>query len=108
VRQQVRRLIPWLPRKARRYAERSFLVRPPGIRSLFHENFSAFPEATRSELFRNGALLALDPFAKHSAHYEESPCGTLARMSRADLQIYLVELVTTQDRMSMAGPIERR
>jgi asparagine synthase (glutamine-hydrolysing) len=108
VRQQVRRLIPWLPRKARRYAERSFLIRPPGIRSLFHENFSAFPEATRSELFRNGALLALDPFAKHSAHYEESPCGTLARMSRADLQTYLVELLTKQDRMSMAASIESR
>jgi asparagine synthase (glutamine-hydrolysing) len=108
VRQQVRRLIPWLPRKARRYAERSFLVRPPGIRSLFYENFSVFPDATRGELLRNGALLAPDPFAKHSAHYEESPGGTLARMSRADLQTYLVELLTKQDRMSMAASIESR
>ena len=108
VRRQVRRLIPWLPRKARRYAERSFLARPPGIRSLFHENFSAFPDATLSELFRNRALLAPDPFAKHSAHYEESPGGTLARMSRADLQTYLVELLMKQDRMSMAASVESR
>ena len=108
VRQHIRRLIPWLPQKARRYAERSFLVRPPGIRSLFHENFSTFPDATRGELLINGALRAPDPFAKHSAHYEESPGGTLGRMSRADLQTYLVELLMKQDRMSMAASIESR
>ena len=108
VQRQVRRLIPWLPQGARRYGDRSFLARPPGLRSLFYENFSPFPVSMRGELLKNRALLARDPFAKHLAHYDESPGGTLARMSRADLQTYLVELLTKQDRMSMAASIESR
>src|SRR5439155_22722023 len=84
------------------------LACPPGIRSLFYENFSAFPDSMRGKLFRNRALLIRDPFAKHLAHYEELPGGSLAQMSRADLQTYLVELLTKQDRMSMASSIESR
>jgi asparagine synthase (glutamine-hydrolysing) len=108
LRRQVGQLITRLPQGARRYAQRSFLARPPGIRSLFHENFAAFPNALREQLLRDPALRDADPYAKHLARYEESPGGMLARMSRADLQTYLVELLTKQDRMSMAASIESR
>ncbi len=107
-RRQVGQLITRLPQGARRYAQRSFLALPPGIRSLFHENFAAFPDALRGQLFRNPALRDADPYAKHLARYKESPGGVLARMSRADLQTYLVELLLKQDRMSMAASIESR
>jgi asparagine synthase (glutamine-hydrolysing) len=108
LRRQVGRLITRLPPRARRYAQRSFLFLPPGIRSLFHDNFAAFPDALRGQLFRNPTLHDADPYAKHLARYEESPGGVLARLSRADLQTYLVELLTKQDRMSMAASIESR
>jgi asparagine synthase (glutamine-hydrolysing) len=107
-RRHVGRLITRLPQVVRRYAQRSFLALPPGIRSLFHENFAAFPDALRGQLLRNPALRDADPYVKHLARYEESPGGMLARMSRADLQTYLVELLTKQDRMSMAASVESR
>jgi asparagine synthase (glutamine-hydrolysing) len=108
VRRQVSRLITRLPQEVRRHAQRSFLALPPGLRSLLHENFAAFPDALRGQLLRNPTLRDADPYVKHLARYEESPGGTLARMSRADLQTYLVELLTKQDRMSMAASIESR
>lgn len=108
LRPQFDRLIKWLPRGARRYTQRSFLELPPGIRSLFHENFATFPDALRAQLLRNRVLRDGDPYAKHLARYEESPGEVLGRMSRADLQTYLVELLTKQDRMSMAASIESR
>jgi asparagine synthase (glutamine-hydrolysing) len=107
-RREVGRLITRLPQGARRYTQRSFLALEPGIRSLFHENFAAFPDAVRGQLLRNPALRDADPYAKHLARYQESPGGVLDRMSRADLQTYLVELLTKQDRMSMAASIESR
>jgi asparagine synthase (glutamine-hydrolysing) len=108
LRRHVGRLMTWLPKGARRYTQRSFLALPPGIRSLFHENFAAFPDALRAQLLRNQTLRDGDPYAEHLARYEESPGGVLGRMSRADLQTYLVELLTKQDRMSMAASIESR
>ena len=108
LRRQVGQLITRLPRGARHYAQRSFLALPPGIRSLFHENFAVFPDALCGQLLRNPTLRDTDPYAKHLARYEESPGGVLARMSRADLQTYLVELLLKQDRMSMAASIESR
>src|SRR5207245_374472 len=68
----------------------------------------AFPDGVRRHLLRNPALRDTDPYAKHRARFEESPGGFLTRMSRADLQTYLVELLTKQDRMSMAASIESR
>jgi len=108
MRRQVGRLITRLPERARRYTQRSFLALTPSIRSLFHENFAVFPDALRGQLLRNPAIRDTDPYAKHLARYEESPGAMLARMSRADLQTYLVELLTKQDRMSMAASIESR
>jgi asparagine synthase (glutamine-hydrolysing) len=107
-RRQISRLLTRLPHALGRYAQRSFLALHPGIRSLFHENFAVFPDALRGQFLRNPALRDTDPYAKHLARYEDSPGGMLARMSRADLQTYLVELLTKQDRMSMAASIESR
>jgi asparagine synthase (glutamine-hydrolysing) len=108
-RTRVRGLVSRLPRPLRRYAQRSFLSLEPGPRGLFYENFSVFPSGLRQHLIADGALLrGRDPYAYALRCYEEAEGGALDRMSRADLQTYLVRLLMKQDQMSMAASIESR
>src|SRR6185436_7345278 len=105
----VRRLVGRMPRPARRYAERSFLGLPPGPRSLFCENFAVFSGAQRERIVAAGGLaLGRDAHGEEMRCYDEATGGTLDRMSRADLQTYLVRLLMKQDTMSMAASIESR
>jgi asparagine synthase (glutamine-hydrolysing) len=98
-----------LPRSVRRYAERSFLAVPPGPRSLFYENFAVFTQPAQEALLADAeALAARDPYAVGLALYQEAGGEALDRMSHADLQTYLVELLMKQDQMSMAASIESR
>jgi asparagine synthase (glutamine-hydrolysing) len=102
----IRDLLHKLPPKWRRYPERSFLALAPGGRGLFYENFAVFPERLRRELL--GEAKSSDPYAESLRHYEQGPSGTLERMSYADMNTYLVELLMKQDQMSMAASIESR
>ncbi len=104
------RLAARLPRTLRRYAERSFLALPPGPRGLFFENFAVFPQrAARPASSADSAVAgARDPYAHALRCYDEADGGALDRMSRADLQTYLVRLLMKQDQMSMAASIESR
>jgi asparagine synthase (glutamine-hydrolysing) len=105
----VRRVAERLPRRLRRYAVRSFLALEPGPRGVFCENFAVFPQALRQHLMADASLLAArDPHAQALRCYEEGDGGALDRMSRADLQTYLVRLLMKQDQMSMAASIESR
>jgi asparagine synthase (glutamine-hydrolysing) len=98
-----------LPRRLQRYARRSFLALAPDSRQLFCENFAVFPTAMQQELLADPAMLAArDPYHEALACYADAPGGDLDRMSRADLQTYLVELLMKQDQMSMAASIESR
>lgn len=109
VRGQVSRAVRRLPAPVRRYAERTFLALEPGPRGLFYENFAPFPERLQQELIADGALLAArDPYAKELRCFGEASGGTMERMSHADLQTYLHELLMKQDQMSMAASIESR
>jgi asparagine synthase (glutamine-hydrolysing) len=104
-----RQLVRRLPRPLRRYAERTFVALDPGPRGLFYENFAVFPDRLRDGVLADGHLRAQrDPYAEGLRCYEEANGGTLERMSRADLQTYLVELLMKQDQMSMAASIESR
>jgi len=108
-RKKVRELIQRLPTSLRRYAGRTFLALEPGSRSLFYENFAAFPLALQAELLANPGLLGgRDPYAEGLRCYEDGAGGTLEQMSHADLQTYLVELLMKQDQMSMAASVESR
>ena len=100
------RLVPRLPAGLRRYAERSFVAKTDGIRDLFCENFSVFSAPLRERLLSDGA--AVDPHARALALYDAAPGDALSRMSYADMQTYLVELLMKQDQMSMAASIESR
>ncbi len=105
----LRSLARKLPRPVRRFADRSFLALPPGPRSLFYENFAVFTQPLQEVLLADvEALAARDPYAAGLAFYQEASGGVLDRMSRADLQTYLVELLMKQDQMSMAASIESR
>jgi asparagine synthase (glutamine-hydrolysing) len=98
-----------LPRRIQSYTERTILSVPPGPRSLFYENFSVFSTARQQELLADPGLLAVrDPYAEGLRCYGEGSGGALDRMSRADLQTYLVELLMKQDQMSMAASVESR
>lgn len=102
-------MVRTLPRRLRRYAERSFLAYPPGPRGLFFDNFSVFPTALQRELVRDRpAGGAYDPHAEGLRYWEEHEDGWLERMSYVDLQTHLVELLMKQDQMSMAASIESR
>ncbi|MGE5624337.1 MAG: asparagine synthase (glutamine-hydrolyzing) [Bacillota bacterium] len=106
LRENISRLVQRLPRRLRRYAERSFLVPPPGPRGLFYENFAVFPEALQRLLLAD--VPGHDPYEDCLRHYDRAPGGTLERMSHADMQTYMVELLMKQDQMSMAASIESR
>jgi len=109
IRQRLHTLTGRLPRAVRRYAERTFIALPPGPRALFYENFAVFTERLQRDVLASSDLLATrDPYAEELRCYGEATGGTPDRMSRADLQTYLVELLMKQDQMSMAASVESR
>ena len=98
-----------LPGLAGRYARRTFMALPPGPRSLFFDNFAVFSQTRQRALLADpGRFETCDPYAEGLRCYREAGGASLARMSRADLQTYLVELLMKQDQMSMAASIESR
>jgi len=109
VRRQVRRAVHALPTRIGRLARRTFVGLEPGIRDLYLENFAVFPMALQRRLLRRPDVFAhRDPYATEVRCYEEAAGGLLDRISRADLQTYLLELLMKQDQMSMAASIESR
>ena len=109
VRDQIRQRVRDLPGPVRRYAERSFLGLENGPRGLFCENFAVFPTGLQHRVL-NGRVQpgTHDPFAEILRSYESGDGGMLDRMSHADMQTYLVELLMKQDQMSMAASVESR
>jgi len=109
LRAAARRLVPRLPQRLRRYAERSFLALEAGRRALFYENFAVFPESLLRRVMADDALLAArDPYAEALRCAAEGPERSPDWMSHADLKTYLVELLMKQDQMSMAASVESR
>ncbi len=105
----IRSVVKKLPRRLRRYADRAFIALEPGARSLFCENFAVFPDRLQADLLsRRDIGLGRDPYAVVLEAYEEASGNDLDRMTRADLQTYLHELLMKQDQMSMAASIESR
>lgn len=108
-RNAVKANIERMPRGIRHYMARSFLGQPPGIRGLFFENFSLFPASMQAGALRDPELLwDNDPYQAAGDFYQAAPGTSLDRMSYADLQTYLVELLMKQDQMSMAASVETR
>ena len=105
----VRRSVPFLPGSIRRIAQRTVLGLRPGIRSLFFENFAVFPESLQRGMLRAPEWLdARDPYAAGLQAFAAAPGDVLDRLSHADIQTYMVELLMKQDQMSMAASVESR
>ncbi len=76
---------------------------------MCYENFSVFSDPWRRSLLADRQIGgATDPYREQLRCFDEAPGSTLERMSHADLQTYLVELLMKQDQMSMAASIESR
>src|SRR5438445_1140610 len=109
LRAAIRNSVGSWPAPVRRRAGRTFVALESGPRALFCENFSVFPTAVQPQLLADPTLLdARDPHAEALRCFAGAPGGTLDRMSHADLQTYLVELLMKQDQMSMAASVESR
>lgn len=109
LRSGARAMVPFLPRRLRRAAARSFLGATPDLRSSFYDAFAVFPLALQRTLLANaGGGVFHDPYATPLDLAAEAEGGLIDRLLRADLQTYLVELLMKQDRMSMAASIESR
>src|SRR2546427_819032 len=109
VRAAIRNSVGAWPAPVRRRARRTFVALESGPRALFCENFSVFPTAVQRQLLADPTLLdARDPHPEALRCFPGAPGGTLDRMSHADLQTYLVELLMKQDQMSMAASVESR
>jgi asparagine synthase (glutamine-hydrolysing) len=105
-------VVPRLPRRARRYAARSFLAMPRTPEAMFFDNFASIGLGRQASLLspRVGRFATADAYAP-SRTYFDTPNGrstTLDRLLYADLKTYLVELLMKQDQMSMAASIESR
>jgi asparagine synthase (glutamine-hydrolysing) len=107
-RRAIRRLVPRLPRRLARPLQRSFLAVPTSPRELFYENFAIFPTHAQDRLLAESLRAGRDPYRTVLERYEAEPGTPLERMSRADLETYLVELLMKQDQMSMAASVESR
>ncbi len=109
LRQRLAQAVPHLPRRLRRYVERSFLAVDCNPRNIFFENFSVFRRAARQQLLLDPQLESeRDIHAYNLQQYHAGGGEALACMSHADLQTYLVELLMKQDQMSMAASLESR
>jgi asparagine synthase (glutamine-hydrolysing) len=109
VRQELSGAVRAMPQRWGRIARRTFVALEPGIRDLYFDNFAVWPLRAQGELLSRRDLLdAHDPYAVELRSYEEASGGLLDRISRVDLQTYLLELLMKQDQMSMAASIESR
>ena len=106
-------VLPRLPRRAARYATRSFLSMPRTPEAMFFDNFAAIGISRQRTLLAPGVAARVTAERAYGASraYFDAPNGrstTLDRLLYADLKTYLVELLMKQDQMSMAASIESR
>jgi len=105
-------IVPRLPGRVGRFAQRSFLAMPRTPEAMFFDNFASIGLARQRRLLapRMAPLATPDAYAASRAYFDV-PNGrstTLDRLLYADLKTYLVELLMKQDQMSMAASIESR
>ena len=102
-------LVPRLPSRLGRYAQRSFLAVPRTPAAMFFDNFAGMPLRVQRELL-DPSVLNGDPYGSSVAYYGRAngANGVLGRLLYTDVKTYLVELLMKQDQMSMSTSIESR
>ncbi|HWQ34186.1 MAG TPA: asparagine synthase (glutamine-hydrolyzing) [Blastocatellia bacterium] len=98
--------------RLRQRLSRTFLSLPPGLTSLYFDNFAVFSRAMQQRLFTPETLERMEernPYRTAFDRLSESDAETLLdQLLAADLKTYLHELLMKQDQMSMAASIESR
>ncbi len=108
-----RGLVPMMPQKLGRYANRSFLVMDRTPESMFFDNFASIRLADQQGLLSpalRGAATRAHAYGASTAYFDapDDRSTLLDRLLYADVKTYLVELLMKQDQMSMATSIESR
>ncbi len=114
-RAMVASLVPRLPSRLGRYAQRSFLALPRDPAAMFFDNFAGMPLRLQRELL-DPSVLNGDPYLSSLEYYgrpstplgASAADGVLNRLLYTDVKTYLVELLMKQDQMSMSTSIESR
>jgi asparagine synthase (glutamine-hydrolysing) len=94
-----------LPSHLRHRAERTFLAQAEERDAAVFESADVFSPDLQERLLGDARR---DPHDAALRSYRLASGGTLDRLSRADIDTYLVRLLMKQDRMSMAASIESR
>jgi asparagine synthase (glutamine-hydrolysing) len=108
-----RQIVPYLPGRMSRYADRSFLSMDRSPESMIFDNFAAIRLRDQRTLLAPDLREAATGASAYKAslrHFEalDGSSTFLDRLLYADMKTYLVELLMKQDQMSMAASIESR
>ena len=108
-----RGVLPHLPRRLARYANRSFLAMDRSPEAMFFDNFAAIRLADQQRLLAPefaAAATRQQAYASSLSYFNtlNGSSTLLDRLLYADIKTYLVELLMKQDQMSMATSIESR
>ena len=103
-------VVPRIPGRAGKYAQRSFLAMPRTPDAVFLDNFAGMPLRTQHQLLHPSVLGGTNPYAASLAYFGQvnGRSGMLGRLLYTDVKTYLVELLMKQDQMSMSASIESR
>ena len=104
-------MLPRLPTRVARYAQRSFLAVGRTADDMFFDNFASIRLRDQRRLLTTPAFAAgPDAYRSSRAFFEHPPAAStlLDRLLYTDIKTYLVELLMKQDQMSMAASIESR
>jgi asparagine synthase (glutamine-hydrolysing) len=108
-----RGVLPHLPRRLARYANRSFLAMDRSPEAMFFDNFASIRLADQQRLLAPefaAAATRQQAYASSLSYFNtlNGSSTLLDRLLYADIKTYLVELLMKQDQMSMATSIESR
>jgi asparagine synthase (glutamine-hydrolysing) len=103
-------LVPRLPARLGRLAQRSFLAVPRDPGAMFFDTFAGMPLRLQRELLASRVVSGADPYGPSLEYFERSHArgGVLNGLLYTDLKTYLVELLMKQDQMSMSMSVESR
>jgi asparagine synthase (glutamine-hydrolysing) len=103
-------IVPRLPGRLGRYAQRSFLAMPRRPEAMFLDNFAGMPLRVQRELLDRSVHGGADTYGPSLAYFAQvnGASRMLGRLLYTDVKTYLVELLMKQDQMSMSTSIESR
>ena len=104
-------LVPRLPARLGRVAQRSFLAVPRDPGAMFFDTFAGMPLRLQRELLAGRvSAAAANAYAPSLEYFERTHAraGVLNGLLYTDIKTYLVELLMKQDQMSMSASVESR